>query len=267
MKNPLIDDKFYDDKPFLTAKKSVLTSDRFVSAPEYIKEHNITTCVLTYYGDLEDWLKKRDEYDIIASLCSGEDYHPLYASNGILFTVPFVGGPNAAGAMEEIAALGIKNFIACGSAGLIDHTFDSTKMLVVESAVRDEGASYQYAPVDVLAETDKNLTESIEKVFKNHNIRYEVGKTWTTDGFYRETEKLIKQRIAEGCIAVEMECSTWCVVAKKLGVRFAQFLYFSDAVNGIDSWERFPKEYRKNLKMIMTELAYEIAKDIDEKNK
>lgn len=264
MKNPLIDDKFYEDKSFLTAKRAVSTSDRFVGTAEYVKEHNIKTCVMPYYGDLENWLKKNGDYDIIASLCSGEDYHPLYASNGLLFVVPFVGGPNAAGLMEEIAALGIKNFIACGSAGLIDHTFNSKKMLVVDCAVRDEGASYHYSPVEILAETDKKMTKCIEKVFENHNIQYEVGKTWTTDGFYRETEKLIKQRLTEGCTAVEMECATWCIVAKKLGLKFAQFLYFSDAVDGVENWEMFPKEYRKNLKMLMTEIAFESAKLFDE---
>ena len=33
------------------------------------------------------------------------------------------------------------------------------------------------------------------------------GKTWTTDAFYRETKEGFEQRKAEGCIAVDMECS------------------------------------------------------------
>ncbi len=266
MKNPLIDEKFYDDKPFLTAKKLIDGAGMYEDTIKYIKEHKTTTVVMTFFADLEKWLKTIGDYEIIGVLPGGEDEHPIYASNGLLFVVPFVGSPNAAGSMEELAALGVKNFIACGSAGLIDHTFDGKKMLVVESAVRDEGTSYHYAEADVLAETDKFLTKCIEQAMKTHNMNYEVGRAWTTDAIYRETEKLIKLRLKQKCVAVEMECATWCVVAKKLGLRFAQFLFFSDAVNGVDDWSFFPEKYRKNLKMIMTEIAYESAK-IFEKEK
>lgn len=263
MTNPLIDDKFYDDKPFLTAEKAIKSSGKHDNAIEYIKNNNIKTCVLTFYGELKAWLDTLGKVDEIGFIQAGEDHHPMYVVNGILFVVPFVGSPNAAATMEELGSMGIKNFIACGSAGLIDHKFDSKKMLVVTDAVRDEGASYHYEDVNILAKTDEFVTENIEKVFKNHNMLYEVGKTWTTDAFYRETEKLIALRINQGCTAVEMECATWCVVAKKLGLKFGQFLYFSDAVNGMKDWGMFPKEYRHNLKVVMTDIAYEVAKLVD----
>lgn len=265
MKNPLIDDKFYDDKPFLTAKRAIYNSGKHDNAIAYIKTHNITTCVLTFFAELKNWLDELGKVDEIGYIQAGEDHHPIYVINGIMFVSPFVGSPNAAATMEELASMGIKTIIACGSAGLIDHKFDGKKMFVVTEAVRDEGASYHYEDVSVVAKTDEFVTENIEKVFKTHTMPYEIGKTWTTDAFYRETEKLIALRIEQGCTAVEMECATWCIVAKKLGLKFGQFLYFSDAVNGMGDWSSFATEYRNNLKVIMTEIAYEVAKLVDKK--
>ena len=263
--NALLDEKFYKDKPFLTAPRMIELSGKYVDTIKYIKKNNITTCVFTFFRDLKDWLPSLGKVDEIGFIQAGEDRHPLYVVNGIMFTIPFVGGPNAAANMEELVAMGLKTFIACGSAGLIDHTFDGSKMLVVTDAIRDEGTSYHYVSADVLAKTDDFVTKNIEQVFKNHKMQFEVGRTWTTDAFYRETEKLIKLRLQQKCVAVEMECATWCVVAKQLGIRFGQFLYFSDAVNGVDSWTEFPKEHRDNLRVLMTDIAYEVAKAVDKK--
>ena len=58
-----------------------------------------------------------------------------------------------------------------------------------------------------------------------------------------------------------MECSAWCIVAKHLGVKFGQFLYFSDVVDNKD-WSLYDKDYRYDLKDKMTILSYEIAQEI-----
>ena len=63
-----------------------------------------------------------------------------------------------------------------------------------------------------------------------------VGKTWTTDAFYRETPAKVKRRKAEGCISVEMEASAFFAVAQFRGVQFAQILYAGDDVSG-DKWD------------------------------
>lgn len=38
-------------------------------------------------------------------------------------------------------------------------------------------------------------------------LPYVLGRNWTTDSFYRETENNLAKRKADGCISVEMECS------------------------------------------------------------
>ena len=88
----------------------------------------------------------------------------------------------------------------------------------------------------------RELTEAakaakmIRSELKKHGINYEVGKTWTTDGFFRETKGKIARRTEEGCIAVDMECSAFLAVAKFRGVAFGQYLAAGDDVSG-EEWD------------------------------
>jgi purine-nucleoside phosphorylase len=49
-----------------------------------------------------------------------------------------------------------------------------------------------------------------------------LGKTWTTDAFYRETPDKVARRRAEGCLTVEMETSAFFALAQFRQVAFAQ---------------------------------------------
>ena len=61
--------------------------------------------------------------------------------------------------------MGIKNFFACGSAGQIDQSIDSTAFVLVDRAIRCEGASYHYLEPSLYIETDKDLTNFIADTF------------------------------------------------------------------------------------------------------
>ncbi len=259
--NHPFDDRFYDESPYLTPEKCNLP--KHFALKNYIAEHNATTCVMTYCRTLKNVLDSiSDNVVEVDFLQAGEDKHPIYAIGDILFVVPYVGSPNACATMEEFAVFGVKNFLACGTAGLIDEDFDPTKFLVVTDAIRDEGASYHYMSYDEGAKTDKDITKTIEKVFDDNNIAFEKGRTWTCDAFYREVPSLIKKRKEQGAISVEMECSAWCITAKYLGVKFGQFLFFSDVVNNKNWAQHGDTQSRLNTKERATLLAYEIAKQI-----
>ena len=59
-----------------------------------------------------------------------------------------------------------------------------------------------------------------------------TGKTWTTDGLYRETRGKVDRRVAEGCLTVEMEAAAFFAVAAFRGVSFGQLLYAGDDLSG-----------------------------------
>ena len=56
---------------------------------------------------------------------------------------------------------------------------------------------------------------------------------WTTDGFFRETQDMVRYRRAEGCTTVEMECAALAACARKRGASFGQILYTADSLANI----------------------------------
>lgn len=71
---------------------------------------------------------------------------------------------------------------------------------------------------------------------------YTLGKTWTTDAFYRETPAKVARRRAEGCLIVEMGAAALFAVAQFRGVTLAQVLYAGGDSSGATwddrAWER-----------------------------
>lgn len=108
--------------------------------------------------------------------------------------------------------------------------------MLPSAAVRDEGTSYHYYPPSRSIEVEPGVVRKLESVLQRHNVRYEVGKTWTTDAIYRETPGKIDARRSEGCITVEMECAAFLAVAKFRGVTFGQYFVAGDDVSG-DEWD------------------------------
>lgn len=261
MELPILDG-FYNSKCYLTAEKCVLHKNQF--AKDYIAKHNIKTAVLVFNRNLEAEPEKFGQAVKIGQLQSGEDFHGLYVIDNILLTIPFVGNPNASGTIEELYALGIRNFLAAGTAGLIDENFDDEKFLVVNRAIRDEGGSLHYAPPSLYAYTNEDVTLKILEVFNEKKIPYELGTTWTFDSFYKESKDRIEKRLSEGATAVEMECATWCVVSEYKGAKFGQFLFFSDKVADGDWSKKGTTEDRLNIKDQITFLCMEVAKRLDQ---
>jgi uridine phosphorylase len=177
--------------------------------------------------------------------------------NKIVIGLAPLGSAAAAGLMEELIPLGVKRFIACGSAGAIDHNIDTSSFIIVEKAIRDEGTSYHYLPPSLTVSLDEELNKHIECQLKGMNLTYIKGTTWTTDGFYRETPSRINKRHSEGAICVEMECAAFAAVAKYRKVQFAQILYFSDIVHQ-QAWSGFMTS-SKDVKAKLNEITISIA--------
>ena len=116
----------------------------------------------------------------------------------------WVGASACVGAVEEVLmVLNTNKFIHFGAAGCLDKEIARGKVMVPAEAYRDEGTSYHYAPASDYIRS-KNA-ETVVAFMKENGIPYVLGKTWTTDGFYRETHNNFEKRKADGCISVEME--------------------------------------------------------------
>jgi uridine phosphorylase len=145
-----------------------------------------------------------------------------------------LGGPGAAGALEELFALGAEKVLFFGSAGSLDRAMTPGHLIVPTAAYRDEGTSYHYLPSSdfVQVTTAAQTAAALEEI----GVPYRLGRTWTTDAFYRETIRNMERRKADGCIVVEQECASVMAVGQLRGKNVYQFLYTADCLDG-DGWD------------------------------
>ena len=199
-------------------------------------------CVLCFFNEAIDKFVEKYPCEIIEHFkADGGIDKPIYKVNfngmKICLTTALLGGPFTAGLLEELHALGMNKFLCIGGAGVLNKEIQHGKLILPTSAIRDEGTSYHYVAPSKELEMNQKIVELIENYFIQNNIPYIKGKTWTTDGFYRETRQKFERRKAEGCVSVEMECASYLAVAQYNKIDFGQILYAGDCLDG-EKWDR-----------------------------
>jgi len=214
-KIPIIE--FDNDRKTIIEPSSI----KGLELPEY--------CVILFYDSVIKKLKQdgmlEKVYEIVSVLAPSEIYKLKQGNRFLTVTCPTgCGAPLAGGLLEELIALRCRKFVVCGSAGVLKSELCRGTVVVTNAAVRDEGTSYHYMPPSRTVEADPAVVQKLVKVLENHGIKYEVGKTWTMDAFYRETKGKIAKRKEEGCVTVEMECSALLAIAEYRNVMLGQYL-------------------------------------------
>ena len=196
--------------------------------------------VLCFFNDVLERLAAQGTLRQTYVLHSEIGRNPVYEMSTDLGPVsvvhPGVGAPLAAGVVEEMIALGMSTFVACGGAGALIDDLALGHVMVVASALRDEGTSFHYAAPSRIIDADPLGVRVAEEQLREHEIPYFVGRTWTTDGFMRETRSRVARRVSEHCAMVDMESSAFIAVARYRQLRFAQILYAGDSLAG-EEWE------------------------------
>jgi uridine phosphorylase len=199
-----------------------------------------STAVVCFFNDLLGDLVFQGVLRQIYTLRSEIGTNPVYEfrTSGESLTVvhPGVGAPLAAGVVEELRGLGVRTIVACGGAGALRSDLDLGRVMVVESALRDEGTSFHYAAPSRVIHADETCRTVVEEVLRERGVEFLTGRTWTTDGFFRETKSRIARRVDEGCLMVDMESAALIAVTRFHGLRFAQLLYAGDLLSG-EEWD------------------------------
>lgn len=197
--------------------------------------------VLCFFNDLLGRLVDSGELTTQYTLRSEIGFNPVYTCSvdGRSVTVahPGVGAPLAAGIVEELHALGVRTFVAVGGAGALVPDLDLGRVMVVDSALRDEGTSFHYAAPSRVIVAEPRGVEVLSSVLDECEIPYITGRTWTTDAIFRETRSRVERRVTEGCLMVDMESSAFMAVAQFRQAHFAQILYAGDSLAG-ETWDQ-----------------------------
>jgi len=129
-----------------------------------------------------------------------------------------MGCPSTAIAVEELVKIGCHTFIRVGTSGAMQPDMEVGDIAVINSAIRDEGTSRQYLPIEFPAIADLRVTNALVKAAQTLEFNYHVGVSHTKDSFYSEVEPermpmaiYLKERwdsyVAGGAICSEMEAS------------------------------------------------------------
>lgn len=178
-----------------------------------------------------------------------------------------VGSPVAVAVIEELKSLGIENVIAYGTAGQLDDKISNDAFVLIEKAIRDEGASYHYLPASVYVATDEALNSWVEQFLRSSGKTVVRGITWTSDALFRETKARCAKRRKQGAIVVEMECAGFAAAAKRLGMRFSEFVFFSDTLVNTSQWQMFGGQQGANeRRSLKVALLQALLKDITKIN-
>jgi uridine phosphorylase len=217
--------------------------------------------VLCFFSQVIDRLRDQGA-PVLFELEAAHGIHPVFGfdADGEQIAVfhPGVGAALAGGFFEESIAHGCERFMAVGTAGglaprAIGH------VIVPTFAIRDEGTSYHYQPPSRSIEPTPDALEALLATLKRHDVPFETGGTWTTDAFYRETRTKVDRRVAEGCLAVEMEASALFAIARFRGVPIAHLLTTSDDLSG-EEWSGMRLRGRDDFRWSLFLLAAEAVR-------
>ncbi len=141
-----------------------------------------------------------------------------------------IGGPSAAIAMEELVSCGADTFLRIGTCGGMQTEVKSGDIVIATGAIRMEGTSREYAPIEFPAVPDLAVTNALVEAAKAKGYPFHAGVVQAKDSFYGQHEPETKPVSYElmnkweawkrlGCLASEMESAALFTVASYLRVR------------------------------------------------
>ena len=165
-------------------------------------------------------------------------FRGTYRGVDVSVTSTGIGGPSAAIAFEELIRVGAKVLIRVGTSGSLQPDVYLGDLVIAQAAIRDEGTSRQYVPLEWPATADFKVTSALHRAAAKRaqaqGLRATVGVVHSKDAFYAEEPALLPtsaQWAAKwdawhkiGCLCTEMEAAALFTVAQLHRVRAGAIL-------------------------------------------
>ena len=171
-----------------------------------------------------------DDAKLVADSREYVTYTGYLEGTKVSVTSTGIGGPSAAIAIEELVKAGADTFLRIGTCGGMQTDVMSGDIVIANGAVRMEGTSKEYAPIEFPAVPDIRLVNALIKGAKQLEQTYHVGVVQCKDSFYGQHSPEAKPAGYElldkweawkrmGCLASEMESAALFIAAASLHVR------------------------------------------------
>ena len=95
-----------------------------------------------------------------------------------------IGGPSASIALEELTNCGADTFIRVGTCGGMQEDVCGGDIVIATGAIRMEGTSREYAPIEYPAVPDFGVTNALVDAARDVGVTYHTGVVECKDSFY-----------------------------------------------------------------------------------
>ena len=174
--------------------------------------------------------KYLDDAKLVADRREFTTYTGYIDGTKVSVTSTGIGGASASIALEELVKVGAKKFIRVGTCGGMDLNVKGGDIVIATGAIRMEGTSKEYAPIEFPAVSDLDITNALTQAAKNLKVNYHTGIVQCKDAFYGQHNPEIMPVGYEllnkweawkrlGCLASEMESAALFVVGSFLKVK------------------------------------------------
>ena len=180
-------------------------------------------------GRCEKIAKYFDDAELVAYNREYKTYTGTLLGEKVSVTSTGIGGPSAAIAMEELHRCGADTFVRVGTCG------GGGDIIIATGAIRMEGTSKEYAPIEFPAVADFDVTLALRDSARELGFRNHVGVVQCKDSFYGQHEPEAKPVGYEllnkwdawlrcGALASEMESAAEFIIGSYLRARVGSVL-------------------------------------------
>ena len=204
----------------------------------------VDACILTFSHEIERRVREAYSCRKLGSIWFATGETPVWlierGEMRFAFYKTYVGAPACVASVEDsLGVVRTRRYLVFGGAGCLDREIARGRVMIPTEAYRDEGTSYHYAPAaDTIAVRNAS---TVAACMEELGVPFVLGKTWTTDAFYRETRALMERRKAQGCVSVEMECAALQAMCDFRGLELYTFFTSGDLLDA-PKWDERRRE-------------------------
>jgi uridine phosphorylase len=199
-----------------------------------VKKGDVAESVLLP-GDPQRVVRISTGWDSFREVASHRQY---VTHTGLYKAVPIsacstgIGGPGTAIAIEELANVGVRNFIRVGSCATLKEQIEIGDLIISTGAVRLDGTSKQYVRPEYPAAASYEIVMALVEAADTLGFKYHLGISASTDSFYLGqsrpgfndytqsfSETLVEDLTKANVANFEMEAATLFTLANVYGFR------------------------------------------------
>lgn len=185
-----------------------------------------------------------------------------------------IGGASASIAITELARAGASTIIRLGTCGGMDINVKGGDIVIPTGAIRMEGTTKEYAPIEYPAVPDLGVVNALVKAAKDHEASYHTGVVHNKDSFFGQHEPEImpvgyeltnkwEACLKMGALASEMESAALFIVGSFLKIRVGTALLVlanqERAKKGLDNTQ--VHDFDMTIRVVIDALRYIIRED------